>query len=306
MSNNVGRIRMHREGPEFSRIVWGSMRSEEQFSSVDALADHLRFLLDHGITTLDTAAVYGKPEAFTTEAFLGAAVAKVGRDKFEIVSKLGNYRPSVHKKDVRLRYFDSSPQEITSSVDRSLQQLGIDILDVMLVHWPDFLMDADETAGALDAVVAAGKVRYVGVSNFSPSRFTWLQSRLKAPLVTNQVQFNALHLNPIADGTFDLALQLGHMPMIWSPVAGGRLLKGDDAEIVAMRDLLTGMAAKYDLDGPAEAAFAFVSRHPAGRVPIVGTADRRRIEGAIKAIGTEMDRQDWYQVATQYSPRLRL
>lgn len=306
MSAAVERIRMHKDGPEFSRIVWGSMRSEEQFESSDALADHLNFLLDRGITTLDCAAVYGRPEPYTTEAFLGKAIARVGREKFEIVSKLGNHRASVHRPDIRLRFYDSSRGEIVSSVDRSLQQLGIDTLDVVLVHWPDFLMDADETAGALDAVVAAGKARHVGVSNFSPSRFNWLQSRLKAPLVTNQVQFNPLHLAPISNGTFDLALQLGHMPMIWSPVAGGRVLNSEEANVVEMRGLLAEIAQKYDLMGPAEAAFAFVSRHPAGRVPIVGTADRGRIEGAIKAIGTELDRQDWYRIVTQLSPALTL
>lgn len=306
MSETVERIRMHRDGPEFSRIVWGSMRSEEQFDSVEALADHLRFLLERGITTLDTAAVYGRPQAYTTEAFLGAAVAKVGREKFEIVTKLGNHRPSTHRAGIELRYYDSSPAEISASVDRSLKQLGIDVLDVVLVHWPDFLMEADETAAALDALVTSGRTRHVGVSNFSPSRFNWLQSRMKSPLVTNQVQFNPLHLAPVSNGTFDLALQLGHMPMIWSPVAGGRLLKGDDDETVEMRALLADIAEKYQLAGPAEAAFAFVTRHPAGRVPIVGTADRGRIDGAIRAIGTTLDRQDWYRVATLGSPGLKL
>lgn len=305
MSDAVERIKIHRDGPEMSRIVWGSMRSEQQFGSTDELADHLTFLLDHGITTIDTAPAYGHPNPYTVEQFLGTAMASIGRDKFEIVTKCGIQRVSPHRQENWIRHFDSSAREIHRSVDRSLEKLGTDVIDVLLVHRPDYLMSADETAEALDAVVAAGKVRSIGVSNFSPSRLTWLASRLKAPIVTNQIEFSPLHLDPISDGTFDLALQLGHAPMIWSPLAGGRLLSGDDEKTARMRALLQEIASKYDLAGPAEAAIAFVARHPGGRLPILGTANRERIDAAIKAVAVEMDRQDWYAVLTEVDSSLR-
>ena len=92
----VARVRMHPKGPEFSGVVWGSMRSEEQFDSPAKLADFLRFLLDRGITTLDTANTYGIPHPYTVEEFFGKAVKEVGRDKFEIVTKAGIMRVGPH------------------------------------------------------------------------------------------------------------------------------------------------------------------------------------------------------------------
>jgi len=303
-NNTVSRIQMHESGPEFSEIVWGTMRSESQFATSTDLAEHLRWLYDRGVTTLDTAPAYGSPNAYTTEEFLGKAIAEVGREKFEIVTKCGIQRISPHKPENRIRHFDFSAKEIRSSTDRSLQKLGIDVIDLMLLHRPDYLMDPDETAGALDDLVSEGKIRYVGVSNLSPSRLDLLASRLKAPIVTNQIEFSPIYLNPIADGTFDLAIKMGHKPMIWSPVGGGRLLTRDDDYIVQVREKLAEIAQAYDLDGPANAAISFVARHPANSVIILGTGKQERIEGAIKAVNTVMDRQDWYDIVAQTHPKL--
>jgi predicted oxidoreductase len=300
----VSRVRMHKSGPEFSGIVWGSMRSESQFSSSTDLAEHLRWLHDRGVTTLDTAPAYGVPHPYTTEEFLGKAIAEVGRDKFEIVTKCGIQRISPHRSVNRVRHFDLSEKEIRRSTDRSLHKLGIDVIDLMLIHRPDYLMDPDETAGALDDLVAEGKIRYVGVSNLSPSRLDLLASRLKAPIVTNQIEFSPIHLNPISDGTFDLAIKTGHKPMIWSPVGGGRLLTRDDDYIVKMREKLAEIAKAYGLDGPANAAISFVARHPANSVIVLGTGKKERIEGAIKAVNTELDRADWYDIVSMTHPSL--
>ena len=302
----VARVKMHPKGPVFSSVVWGSMRSEEQFDSADKLADFLRFLLDRGVTTLDTANTYGIPDPYTTEEFLGKAIKLVGRDKFEIVTKCGIQRLSPHRKENHIRHYDFSEKEIRRSVGRSLEKLGIDHADAILLHRPDYLMDPEETAGALDALIAEGKTKFVGVSNMSPSRIDLLASRLKAPIVTNQIEFSPLYLNPISNGTFDHAIRVGYRPMIWSPVGGGRLLTSDDAQARKLRDILTRIAKENGLDGPAEAAMAFVARHPSKPVPIVGSGKRDRVDGAIKAIHTVMDRQDWYAIVTQTSEMLEL
>lgn len=304
--SDVARVRMHPKGPEFSGVVWGSMRSETQFASPEELAEFLRFLLDRGITTIDTANTYGEPHPYTVEEFLGKAIAMVGREKFEIVTKCGIQRLSPHRTENRIRHFDFSRQEIERSVNRSLKKLGIDQADVILLHRPDYLMDPDETAAALDDLVASGRTRFVGVSNFSPSRFDLLASRLKAPLVTNQIEFSPLFLEPISNGRFDHALLHRYRPMIWSPVGGGRLLTGEGERETKIRALLADIAKREGLDGPAEAAMAFVVRHPAGGVPIVGSGKRERVEGAIKSVNTVMDRQDWYAVVTETSPMLEL
>jgi predicted oxidoreductase len=167
-------------------------------------------------------------------------------------------------------------------------------------------MDPDETGGALDGLIASGRTRYVGVSNMSPSRFDLLASCVKAPLVTNQIEFSPLFLEPISNGRFDHAIRHGYRPMIWSPVGGGRLLTGEDDLAVRVRARLSDIATRLGLDGPADAAMAFVTRHPAGGLPIVGSGKRERVDGAIKAASLIMDRQDWYAVVTETSPMLEL
>lgn len=301
-SSTPQRIRMHETGPEFSGIIWGSMRAESQFASAADLADHLRWLADQGVTTLDTAATYGDPHPYTVEEFLGKAIAEAGRDKFEIVTKCGIQRLSPHRTVNRIRHFDFSEKEIRRSTERSLIKLGIDEIDLLLLHRPDYLMDPAETAGALDALVAEGKVRHVGVSNLNPSRYALLAQFLKAPIVTNQIQFSPIFHEPIRDGVLDMAIREGHRPMIWSPVGGGRLLTGEGEDMVALRKVLGEVAETYGLDGPAEAAMAFVVRHPAGGVPIVGSGKRERISGAIKASNTVLDRQDWYAIVGVTNP----
>jgi predicted oxidoreductase len=303
---NVARAKLHKDGPEFSSVVWGSMRSEEQFRSPDELADFLRFLLDRGVTTLDTANTYGHPDPYTVEEFLGKAIAKVGRDKFEIVTKCGIQRVSPHRPVNRIRHYDFTETEIRRSIGRSLDKLGIDCADLILLHRPDYLMDPAETAGALDALIAEGKTRHVGVSNFSPSRYRLLASKLRAPIVTNQVEFSPVHLEPMSDGTFDLAIMEGHRPMIWSPIGGGRLMTGTDEQTVKIREVLAAVAERNGLAGPAEAAIAFVVRHPARGLPIIGTGKRDRMDAAIKAAALELDRMDWYEIVTPSSPWLLL
>jgi predicted oxidoreductase len=280
------------------------MRSEEQFSSVDQLADHLRFLLDRGVTTIDTANTYGAP--YTVEEFLGKALKQVGRDKFEVITKCGIRRVSDLRPDNRIRHYDFTESELRPSVERSLNKLGIDHVDLLLLHRPDYLMDPAETGGVLDAFIAEGKTRYVGISNFSVSRHDLLAAFLKAPIVTNQVEFSPIHLDPISDGVFDLALRVGHRPMIWSPIGGGRLMTGDDERTVRIRQLLTDIAKRTGLAGPAEAAIAFVARHPVGGLPIIGSGKRERLEAAIAAVNNPLSRQDWYEIATVHSPMLEL
>ena len=305
-NETVARVKMHETGPELSGVIWGSMRMQSQFDTPADLTDHLNWLADRGVTTLDTASVYGAPDPFAVEELLGKAVAEAGRDKFEIVTKCGIRRVSPIRPENRVRHFDFSAAEIRSSTERSLIKLGIDEIDLMLLHRPDYLMEPEEVAATLDDLVAEGKIRHVGVSNFSPSRLDLLTTYLKAPVVTNQIEFSPLHHQPISDGTFDTAMKLGHKPMIWSPIGGGRLMVSKDEDVAALRDKLSDVAKAYGLDGPAEAAIAFVARHPAAGVPIIGSGKRDRMEGAIKATNTVMDKQDWYDIVATSTPSLGL
>ena len=295
VATKIERAKLHSEGAEFSRLIWGSMRAFDQFTSAREFADFLLFLVDHGITTIDTADVYGR---YGVENYLGAALKLMGpaKKKLQIVSKTGICNTNELRPENRLKHYDLSTHHITTALDSSLLNLGVDTLDLLLVHRPDPLMNADETARALDHAVAAGKVKHVGVSNFRPSQFELLASRLKAPIVTNQIQFSPLYLEPLTDGTLDLMQRLRIRPQIWSPLAGGRLLTANDERTARVRDALATLARSLDLAGPAEAALAWVLRHPSRPAPVLGSSRRDRVEAALGALSVDLDRQAWYEV----------
>jgi predicted oxidoreductase len=278
-----------------SRLVWGSMRSLSQFGSAAELAAFLGFLLDRGVTTIDTADIYG---SYRVEAFLGEALKLLGpaRRQFGIVTKAGIALLSERRPDNRIKHYNSSAAYLKASLDASIMALGIEPIDLWLIHRPDPLMEVDETARALEDAVAEGKARHVGVSNFRPSQVELLHSRLSTPIATNQIEFSLLHLDPIADGSFDIAQRLGFRPQIWSPLAAGRLLSAEGERPAAIRAALDLIAVDHGLQGPGEAALAWIGRHPTLPVPVVGSGKRERIDAALKALEVDLDRQSWYAV----------
>lgn len=288
--------RLHPSGPDVSGVVWGTMRIAEQFDGPDGLAEFLGGLLDRGVTTLDTADIY---TGYRNEEQLGDGLSRLGAAarQFQVVTKCGIALRADRRPHHRVKHYNASSDHIRQSVDASLQALGIERIHLLLVHRPDDLMDAEETASALDAVVADGKVAHVGVSNHAPSRLDLLADRMSAPLVTNQIEFSPIQLAPLSDGTLDQAQHRRFRPMIWSPTGGGRLLSGTDARAERLRGRLTAIAETMGLEGPGEAALAWVLRHPARPIPVLGTGRLSRIDAAVRAVGAPaMDRQDWYAV----------
>ena len=182
----VSRIQMAQGGPEFSRFAQGFAGAARWNKSARELLDHVQRCVYLGVTTMDIAAIYG---GGTCETLLGDALALNPslRDELEIVTKCG-----IGTWETSLYHYDTSKAHILWSVEQSLARLRTDRVDLLLIHRPDPLMDADEVAGALTELVRSGKVRQVGVSNFLPFHFDLLQSRLEFPLVTNQVEFSGV------------------------------------------------------------------------------------------------------------------
>ncbi|MDU6055416.1 MAG: aldo/keto reductase [Acinetobacter junii] len=114
------------------------------------------------------------------------------------------------------------------SAENSLRHFATDRLDLLLIHRPDPLMNADAVAEAFLALHQSGKVLHFGVSNFTPSQFALLQSRLPFTLTTNQVEISPIQQNVLLDGTLDQCQQLRLRPMAWSCLGGGRLFNDDD------------------------------------------------------------------------------
>jgi len=256
--------------------------------------------LDAGYTFLDLADIYGGGEC---ERIVGEALRERGGDRSGLViaSKCGIRRAGDPAGSVG-RY-DFSAGHITRSVEGSLARLGIDALDVLMLHRPDYLMEPDEVAGAFAALHEAGKVRHFGVSNFRPSQVEALARACRMPLVTHQVEASLVHLAPFEDGTLDQCLMLGMSPTAWSPLGRGVLGSGSleglppavAARAARLHADLDSIAPSLGLDR-AGTALAWVLRHPSHPIPVVGSVEPTRIASMARAAEVEMGREAWYRL----------
>lgn len=276
---------------EFSRIVYGMWRLADDENTTPAyVRAKIDACLAQGITTMDQADIYG---GYAAEEVLGACLRQSPglRDQLEIVTKCDIVAPIGKYVDRRVKYYDTSAAHIQASVEASLTYMGIEQIDVLLIHRPDPMMDADETGGALDALIQSGKIKAAGVSNFRPWDWDLLQSAMRHPLVTNQIEISLAARDCFTSG--DLAhLQQHHIsPMAWSPLGGGSLMTENSAVAVG----LDAVATEQGVDRAA-VAVAWLLAHPAGILPVMGTNTLSRIASFSDAFTVEMDRQTWFEL----------
>ena len=279
---------------DISRLVYGMWRlGDDPDTSPAHVQAKVEACLAQGITTMDQADIYG---GYTAEALLGAALkAAPGlRDRIEIVTKCDIVAPVGRHAAARVKYYDTSAAHITTSVESSLRDMATDRIDLLLIHRPDPLMDHHETGRALDALVAGGKVRAVGVSNFRPWDFSLLQSAMTTRLVTNQIELSLGAREPFTNGDLAFLQERGIAPMAWSPLAGGRLRAEGRADLVARLDELA-QAAGTDWTA---VAVAWLLHHPARVIPVLGTNALFRIAAIADALRVPMDRQTWFELLT--------
>lgn len=276
---------------EMSRIVYGMWRLADDDDTTAANVERkINLCLDQGITTFDQADIYG---GYTAEAVMGQAM-KVNpalRDRMEIVTKCDIVAPMGRYADAPCKYYDTSRAHIEKSVDLSLQEMAIEHIDLLLIHRPDPMMDHHETGAALDDIVASGKVGNIGVSNFRPWDWELLQSAMKTPLVTNQIEISLAEINPFTNGDIAFHQRQDHAMMAWSPLGGGSLMTGDSATAKVMDE----MAQRAGVDRAA-VAVAFLLAHPAKIVPVMGTNNLDRIARISDALKVELSRPDWYRL----------
>ena len=297
MSSPVSRRHMAKD-LSFSQLAWGAwrLRDSTDIKNVGDILALIHACLDAGITTFDHADIYG---GYGCETYFGEALAKAPelRERMEIVTKCDVALVKDARPDNRINHYNTSKAHILASVENSLRNLTPDSIDMLLIHRPDPLMIADEVADAFNTLRQSGKVRHFGVSNFTPSQFNLLQSRLDTPLATNQVECSVLELAPIFDGTFDQMQQKRIHPMIWSPLGGARLFNAqNDVTADRLRPVLERMRDKYNLPGIAEVAIAWLLRLPCQPVPVLGTMKTHRIIDATTSCSVQFDRQDWFEI----------
>ena len=290
---SVKKVSMAAQGPEFSQLVQGYWRLAAWNMSPQERLSFLKQHIELGITTVDNAAIYGDSEVLFGEALkLDPAV----REEIEIVSKFGinGIAPTTGEK--RVSHYDSSKKSILTSAENSLQRLGVEQLDALLVHRPDFLMDADQVAEAFLQLKESGKVKHFGVSNFTASQFDLLQSRLDFPLMTNQVEINPINLGVLEDGTTDQLQQYRVRPMAWSCLAGGGIFANQTEQARRLRGTLTELAQEMDANSIEQVVFAWVLKHPANPVALIGSGKIERVKEAVAALRLKMNTEQWYRV----------
>jgi predicted oxidoreductase len=278
-------------GIAISPIAWGMWRLAENGRSAGDAARLVHAALDAGITLLDTADIYGfdgQSGFGDAEALLGEVLAAEPalRARMVLASK-GGIRPPLP--------YDQSAEYLTAALDASLARLRCEAIDLYQVHRPDILTHPQELARTLDDAVASGKVRALGVSNFTQGQTEALAAFLGHPLVATQPEISPLRIAPFENGELDQAMRLGLTPLAWSPLGGGRLLSPDTERDRAVAAELDRIAATQGVSRSV-AAYGWLMAHPAGIVPIVGSQSAERIAEAAQALEMRWTREDWYAV----------
>ena len=278
-------------GIAISPIAWGMWRLAENGRSAADAARLVHAALDAGITLLDTADIYGfnGSSGFgDAEALLGEVLAAEPalRGRMVLATKGGIMPPLP---------YDQSASYLNAAIDASLGRLRTDVIDLWQVHRPDILAHPQAVARTLDAAVAAGKLRTLGASNFTPAQVAALNHFLDNKLVATQPEISPLRITCFENGELDQAMQLGLTPLAWSPLGGGRLVSPssdrDKAVTVALQ-----VAADQAGVALSVAAYSWLMAHPAGIVPIIGSQQPERIAEGAAALTMRWTRTDWYAV----------
>ncbi len=258
-------------------------------TDVETATARIAHALDLGLTMIDNADVYGLDWGGTAfgeaETLLGQVLARAPelRQRMVLASK-GGILPGVP--------YVANSGYLNAACDSSLTRLNTDLIDLYQIHRPDMLTHPAETAAALDGLVAAGKIRAVGVSNYTPAQTRALAAHLKAPLVASQCEYSLANLAMLRDGNMDLCMETGMVPLAWSPLGGGALMTGTDLPD-ALFETCDRLAARENTDR-AGLALAFVLAHPARPVALIGSQTPARMSQAADALNVRLTRADIY------------
>lgn len=284
---------------EIGRLAFGCWRFAEAAESTPH--ERIETALNLGMNLIDTADIYG----FTTpvagsdsdgfggaEVMLGRVIKEVPhlREKMILATK-GGIRPPTP--------YNSSQDYLIKALEASLRRLRTDYVDLYQIHRPDLLTSFEDLARVLGYMVESGKVRYVGVSNFTNSQFRALEKFMNVPLVSRQPQGSIWHHAPIMDGTFDICQEYNVTPLAWSPMAGGQLATGqadDPKDRLLLNEVISAIdeLAETHSATRTQIALAFLLKHPARLVPIIGSQKPRRLEDAAGALSINLSRREWY------------
>jgi predicted oxidoreductase len=251
----------------------------------------MNLCIENRITTFDHADIYGN---YTTEADFGKALtqSKIDRKSIQLISKCGIQH--TNGRDNKVKHYDYSKKYILWSVENSLKNLQTDYLDVLLLHRPSPLMEADEIAEAVTQLKQEGKIIDFGVSNFTAAQTELI--RQKTEVDYNQIQFSATHYQAMLDGSFDYMQLHNIRPMSWNPL--GTVFREDIEQTRRLKKLLAQLVDKYHL-GSDTILLAWILKHPAKVIPVAGTVNIARIQALMKAKELQLEQEDWFAIWTE-------
>lgn len=282
-----------------SRLVYGCMRicGDHSHGDLEKGTKAIRTAIDAGYTNFDHADIYasGQSEKLFSQVLRSSPGI---REKLLVTGKCG-IRSAGDPGEGDPKRYDFSRQYLLDSVDGILQRLGIEYLDLLLLHRPDYLFAGEDIARTFELLEQSGKVRHFGVSNFSPSQLSMLQSFCLMPLLANQVEINIDNIAALTNGTLDQCQELNISPMAWCPLGGvaypawGQTL--DTKQTGRIQQELAIQSETYGVEAWV-VILAWLLRHPAGILPIIGSTRPERIKAAVQAVNINYRPEDWYRI----------
>ena len=277
-----------------SAIIQGFWRLGSWNWTEKELSAFMNACIDRGVTTFDTAEIYSQTKC---ESWMGEAFAydKTIRNRIQLVSKTGIFRTEVN--GTSMGYYNTTYDRVIQSCKESLKRLQTDYLDLYLIHREDPCFDPWETARALQDLKKEGLIREAGVSNFDPFKFDALNKAMGGSLVTNQIEWNPVCFEHFESGMMDYLTVNRIHPMIWSPLAGGRLFQSEEEPCRKAMEKIREIAERHG-EEPATIIFAWLLYHPAGVAPISGSNKLERLDLAIRALDVKLAHHEWYEIYT--------
>ncbi|MFT3823022.1 MAG: aldo/keto reductase [Chitinophagaceae bacterium] len=279
-------------GPKVSPAIYGFYRWHEVNNPVQAMEKTINLCLELGINTFDHADIYGD---YQCEEIFGNAIKQKSfkREDLVLFTKCGLLVPGASHPEVRISHFNTSREHILKSVDNSLKKLRTDYIDIFLLNNLDPISNLEETALTLRQLKESGKVKNIGVVNFSVFQHQLLASYLRIPIVTNHVDLNLLNTTALDNGQVDYSKQRYMRPLASAPLAAGRIAHGTDEQAVRVRAKLEPIAKKYNADIESIAVAWLVKL---GALPLIGTTNEQRIRNIANSFNIDLDHQDWYEL----------
>jgi predicted oxidoreductase len=280
-------------GPKVSPAVYGFYRWYDDADNSSANMERIiNLCLELGINTFDHADIYGH---YQCEELFGKALKRRSFKREEVVlfTKCGLVLPYPWQPQVRVKHYDLSAKHIEKSIEASLRRLHTDYIDIFLLHHFDPIANLEETALALEKLRDSGKIKNIGVANFSVFQHQLLASYLKAPVVTNHIELNLLQTTALDNGQIDYIRQRYMRPLASAPLANGRIAEGTDEQAQNVRRKLQEIAPKYGADIES-VAVAWITK--LGALPLIGTRSEQRIRNIAASFNLDLDRQDWYEL----------